>query len=206
VTAVPEPSARNESPGKRRASRPDHSLVPAQMARQTLSGTPQPTDQARQTSGRVLSTVHRPVSRNVKGERESAGQRHPDRPVGRSPYRTGTHTRRGYWVPLPAGQPAATNLTTVAAAAVELTRDARRAVDVTSRGPRHPFAIGELAPSALERVTDRARARLPEKPESPAQVDLGDLRTRVSALMEHPMSLPPTLPTQPTVPRRAHQL
>jgi hypothetical protein len=84
--------------------------------------------------------------------------------------------RRGHWVPLPAGQPAATNLTTAAAAAVELTRDARLAVDVTSRGPAHPFAIGELAPSALERVAARARAWLPEKPET--NIQSGDDRTR----------------------------
>ena len=106
---------------------------------------------------------------------------------------------RGRWVPLPASQPAAMNLTTVAAAAVDLTRDARLAVDVTSRGPRHPLAIGESAPTALDRVTARARARLP------AQVDLGDLRARVSALVERPAS-PPTLPAQPKVQRRGPQL
>jgi len=54
-----------------------------------------------------------------------------------------TAVQRGHWVPLSADQPAATNLTTAAAAAVELTRDARQAVDVTSRGPTQPFAIGQ---------------------------------------------------------------
>ena len=84
--------------------------------------------------------------------------------------------RRGQWVPLPASQPAATNITAVAAAAVDLTRDARLAVDVTSRGPRHPLAFGEPAPSALERVTARVRARSATKPEP--NIQSGDDRTR----------------------------
>jgi hypothetical protein len=153
--------------------------------------------------------------------------------------------RRGHWVPLPATQPAATNLTAAAAAAVELTRDARLAVDVTSRGPAHQLAIGETAPSALKRVTARVRARVAAKPEpsiqseretenlpghlpgftrpaaevardetaleklpargrSPAQVDLGDLRARVSSLTERPPS--PAVPAQPKVQRRGPQL
>jgi len=84
--------------------------------------------------------------------------------------------RRGQWVPLPANQPAATNITAAAAAAVDLTRDARLAVDVTSRGPRHPLAFGEPAPSALERVTARVRARSATKPEP--NIQSGDDRTR----------------------------
>ena len=54
--------------------------------------------------------------------------------------------QRGHWVPLSAGQPAATNLTATAAAAVGLSRDARLAVDVTSRG-RHQLAFDKPAPS-----------------------------------------------------------
>lgn len=55
--------------------------------------------------------------------------------------------RRGRWVPLPANQPAATNITAAAAAAVDLTRDARLAVDVTSRRPMRPFPLGGPASS-----------------------------------------------------------
>jgi len=55
--------------------------------------------------------------------------------------------RRGQWVPLPANQPAATNITAAAAAAVDLTRDARLAVDVTSRRPTRPFPLDGPVPS-----------------------------------------------------------
>jgi hypothetical protein len=90
--------------------------------------------------------------------------------------------QHGHWVPLAADQPAATNLTAAAAAAVELTRDARLAVDVTSRGPAHPLAIGETALSALERVAARARAWLPEKPET--NIQSGDDRTRRASVTQ----------------------
>lgn len=55
--------------------------------------------------------------------------------------------RRGQWVPLSASQPAATNITAAAAAVVDLTRDARLAVDVTSRRPARPFPLDGSVPS-----------------------------------------------------------
>jgi hypothetical protein len=143
--------------------------------------------------------------------------------------------RCGRWVPLPGAQPAATNLCSAAATAVELTRDARLAVDVTSRGPAQQQDSGQSAPSVLERVTVRVRARatkpepsIPSATETenlpgftrpsaeaarnetpfekpPARVALGDLWSRVGVLTEHPSSQA-RVDVSPKVQRRGPRL
>ena len=69
--------------------------------------------------------------------------------------------RRGQWVPLPASQPAAQNLLAAAGAAAGLSRDARLAVDVTSRGPGRPFPLGGVAPAHTQRTTAIRSGRSP---------------------------------------------
>ena len=125
---------------------------------------------------RLSYTYQECVSSLVHSEALTIPARAVQRTGAAQPTELLTAVQRGHWVPLSADQPAATNLTTAAAAAVELTRDARQAVDVTSRGPTQPFAIGQTALSALERVAARARAWLPEKPET--NLESGDDQTR----------------------------
>jgi hypothetical protein len=64
---------------------------------------------------------------------------------------------------------------------------------------------GFTRPAAEIARDETALEKLPARGRSPAQVDLGDLRARVSSLTERPTS-PATLPAQPKVQRRGPQV
>jgi len=108
------------------------------------------------------------VSSLVHSEALTIPARTVQRASGAQPRELLAAVQHGHWMPLAADQPAATNLTAAAAAAVDLSRDARLVVDVTSRRPRiqsgrdsDPGARLEVAsrgqPSAAEPSLRRTR-------------------------------------------------
>ena len=141
------------------------------------------------------------VSSLVRSEALTIAARAVQRTRGVQPTELLAAVQHGHWVPLAADQPAATDLTAAAAAAAGLSRDARLAVDVTSRRPRIQSGR-DPAPGARPVAASAGQRSAAEPPLS---------RTRLASRLDAPLpgdqpedlvlrTLTKHLPPRPEVP------